>query len=372
MSVILPDDWGDVGGSGKSMNQLGDEWWIRAFGLPEDKNPFTTDDLTDPRGRRGSVERANIDQPEPVFFLGGSFESRGNLPNPTRTVVVPEGAVLVLPTINGALPDGEDPKPKQFPDEATTRANVNGFFQDQEGNLVSVDSTVTVDGVEVGNFAESDRNTEFRRESPDGGFTYRLPPSNFVGVPPQKVEPAVADGYWFAYDTASFAQNESHTVNFTGDYADGAFVLNVTYNILNPIIGTNQGEVISGTDFNDYIVGDNGNDDITGVAGDDLILGGNGQDRIDGGIGSDELWGDNGKDTFVYELGYGTDTIFDFARNEVVEIEGFTELPEIEDVTLPSGISAAQITFNGSDILTFVNVASSDLSVNLDDGTITL
>ena len=76
MSVIFPADWSNVGGSGKSKNQLGDKWWIGAFGIPEKLNPYTADDITDPRGRRGSVERAyiaNIASPDPIFFLGGSF-----------------------------------------------------------------------------------------------------------------------------------------------------------------------------------------------------------------------------------------------------------------------------------------------------------
>jgi hypothetical protein len=204
MSVIPPDEWGNVGGSGKSMNQLGDEWWIRAFGFPVDSNPLVKDDVTDPRGRRGSLEKSdkfNQGVSEPIFFLGGSFESRGDLPNPERTVIIDEGDVLVFPTINVALPDGVLRLPGDFPNESTTRGNVNAFFG--EGNqLASVDSTVTVDGVLVGDFAESDRNTNYRRESPEGGFSYVLPKNNWLEVPKQKVKPAVADGYWFAYDTA--------------------------------------------------------------------------------------------------------------------------------------------------------------------------
>ncbi len=241
---------------------------------------------------------------------------------------MPEDAVLVFPTINAAEPDAYD---KPFPKEKKTRKNVTSIFGEGD-NLVSVDSTVTVDGEEGDKpdfkFTEFDRNTGYRRESPKGGFKYIIPKNTWVidpdtgqTVPPQKVKPAVADGYWFAYDTKSLLSGEDHTVNFTGDYADGAFTLNVTYNILNPIEGTYRRDKLYGTEFNDYIRGKTGKDSLTGLGGDDLILGGWGRDTIDGGSGNDELWGDFGKDTFIFKAGYGQDTIFDFARKEVVEIE---------------------------------------------------
>jgi hypothetical protein len=275
-------------------------------------------------------------------------------------------------TINGALPDPVENPPGDFPDEATTRENVTiGFFGDGD-QLVSVDSKVIVDGVTVGDFAESGRNTEYRRESPEGGFSYVVPQGNWSGVPLQTVAPAVADGYWFAYDTASFAQNESHTVNFIGDYADGGFILNVTYNILNQIEGTNGKDNLNGTKGNDYIDGGDGPDKLMGLKGDDLIVGGDGADVIDGGKGNDELWGDGGLDTFIFKRNYGNDKIFDFEPGEVIEIKGFSEIPDPVDIDLPSGVSAAQIDFGQGDTLTFVNVASDDLSVNLPDGTITL
>ena len=152
----------------------------------------------------------------------------------------------------------------------------------------------------------------------------------------------------------------------------GTFALNVTYNILNEIEGTYRRDELSGTKFNDYIRGKTGKDSLSGLDGDDLILGGWGRDTIDGGSGDDELWGDFGKDTFIFKAGYGKDTIFDFARKEVVKIEGFTEYDSLKNVTLDSGVSAAQIDFGKHDILTLIGVDSKHLLFDFDDGTITL
>ena len=379
MSIIPPTEWGDVAGSGKSMPELGDKWSKGFFGLPEKLNPYVVDDTTDPRGKRGSVERAKIANtltPDPIFFLGGS-PSAVNLPNPVRSAVVSEDDVLVFPIINTIEPDAFDRLPNgTFPDEDTTRKEVNQLLDD---NPVSFE--VFVDDLENPIiFADTIESLDYRIESPEGGFSYKIPPKTWVidpdtgeRVDPQEVEPAVQAGYWFAYDTGteSFLPDRDHTVQFKGSLPEIPFELTVTYNILNPIIGTNKGEEIPGTEFNDYIVGKNGKDTLTGLGGDDLILGGNGKDIIDGGPGSDELWGDNGKDTFIFKPGYGEDKIFDFKRKEIVELGEFTEVPDITDFELDSGVSAAKIDFqNGSDILYLVGVSASD--VNISDSTITL
>ena len=395
--VIDPDNWDDnVGGSGKSMNQLGDEWWIRAFGTPEDSNPFVKDDFTDPRGRRGSVERANefnAGVPDPIFFLGGTFSSIEELlsrPQIERTVLVPEGDVLVFPTINTAEPDAYDRLPDgTFPDEGTTRLQVNDLLNNNPVSFEVKVGTVEVSEDTVGSLA-------YRVDSPKGGFSYEIPENTWVRdpdtgqiVPPQTVEPAVADGYWFAYDTKSLLSREDHTVNFIGRLPGLGFELDVKYNILNPIEGNNRKNKLRGTHGKDYIDGKNGKDKLLGFGGDDLLIGGNGKDTIDGGIGDDELWGDNGKDTFIFKRGYGQDTIFDFARKEVVKIKGFRDykieyIPgepmtgEPGEEVSPRGIGETRISFidyHGDptgDTLTFVNVASDDLSINLPHGRITL
>ena len=384
MSVILPANWDNVGGSGKSMNQLGDDWSIRAYGFSNENNAFIFEDITDPRGRLGSIEKARLNQPEPIFYLGGTFVADEDVTggeNPTftpeRSIVVPEGAVLVFPLINALEPNAVlvPPAPEN---EDQARATANFFFDDPS----RFTATVIVDGIvetSIGPVTSlpgeglDPVDPSFRRQS-FSGFEYTIPEDNIFDItrapddfPAQTVSGAVSDGYWYAFDTSDLGPG-SHTLQFKASIdvdADGEsdFTLEVTYNLLNPIEGNNRKNKLRGTKGNDYIDGGAGPDKLRGLKGDDLIVGGDGADVIDGGKGDDELWGDGGFDTFIFKRGYGQDTIFDFARKEVVKIKGFTEYT-LEDVTLPSGVNAVQIDFGNDDMLTLVGVESADLSVN--------
>lgn len=82
-----------------------------------------------------------------------------------------------------------------------------------------------------------------------------------------------------------------------------------------------QDDVFAGGDRADRLQGGKGRDEISGGRGADRIFGGQGHDtlagnagadRLDGGGGRDGLTGGKGADTFVFNLGYGHDTIVDF------------------------------------------------------------
>jgi trimeric autotransporter adhesin len=70
------------------------------------------------------------------------------------------------------------------------------------------------------------------------------------------------------------------------------------------LMGTNIGEIGSGTAANDTIYGLGGNDTLFGGAGDDLIYGGDGNDILQGELGADILYGGNGNDTYIFDEGY--------------------------------------------------------------------
>jgi hypothetical protein len=86
-----------------------------------------------------------------------------------------------------------------------------------------------------------------------------------------------------------------------------------------PIIGTNQDEILVGTDEqgdvidggagNDQIAGSEGNDVINGGDGDDVIFGNAGDDVLNGGSGNDEIYGDAGNDTAIYDVDSSNSTI---------------------------------------------------------------
>ena len=163
-----------------------------------------------------------------------------------------------------------------------------------------------------------ERHENFQSKSPNGVSLFGGIFSGAIESPAVRtivaVVPLVQAGYYFGFELDPGA----HKVQFGATFFEQE--QDVTYNILNPIIGTNEKDTLTGTPENDYIDGGNGKDFLSGKAGNDLMLGGNDKDTIDGGTGNDELWGDNDKDTFIYQEGYGEDTIFDFKLGEVSEL----------------------------------------------------
>ena len=61
----------------------------------------------------------------------------------------------------------------------------------------------------------------------------------------------------------------------------------------------------------DYLEGNGGNDTLDGGTGDDYIFGGDGNDRLTGGAGNDTLEGGTGADTYLFDDGWGSDTVTD-------------------------------------------------------------
>ncbi|XUU60778.1 calcium-binding protein [Erythrobacter sp. HA6-11] len=95
---------------------------------------------------------------------------------------------------------------------------------------------------------------------------------------------------------------------------------------MNVITGTDDPEVINGTENDDDIQALGGNDEVFGGEGDDTIDGGDGDDRlfgeagddtIDGGEGNDQIFGGGG--TNILRGGNGNDYIVSRGENDLVE-----------------------------------------------------
>jgi serralysin len=71
-------------------------------------------------------------------------------------------------------------------------------------------------------------------------------------------------------------------------------------------------EYVYGSTFADQIAGDAAINRLTGGAGNDVLDGAAGNDYILGDAGNDTLIGGVGADVFVFEKGFGNDTISDF------------------------------------------------------------
>lgn len=114
MSTILSSDIS----IGKYTQQaLSDEWVKQANSTPIEENPFFTDDLTNRRGRRGSVELNNSFQtasPEGITFLGGFLYVLGGPEAPetplTRTIIGQPDITYFAPFSN-QVADNTTPDP---------------------------------------------------------------------------------------------------------------------------------------------------------------------------------------------------------------------------------------------------------------------
>jgi Ca2+-binding RTX toxin-like protein len=110
------------------------------------------------------------------------------------------------------------------------------------------------------------------------------------------------------------------------------------------IVGTSGGDTVNGfSDQSNYLYGLDGNDTLNaggmgdqlyGGTGDDTLNGGNGNDLLDGGTGTDTMKGGQGNDTYVFGLGYGTDTIYD---NDATT-------GNLDTVAFQTGIDPASVT----------------------------
>lgn len=116
-------------------------------------------------------------------------------------------------------------------------------------------------------------------------------------------------------------------IKFTDETSWGYDYISTHWNSVPDVNGgiTNEGDnndnSLSGTDANDILIGNSGNDYLNGYGGNDLLLGGKGNDHLDGGAGDD---------TYLYNLGDGLDTIFDYANHDKIS---FGEGICFEDLT---------------------------------------
>jgi VCBS repeat-containing protein len=104
----------------------------------------------------------------------------------------------------------------------------------------------------------------------------------------------------------------------------------------NQLFGNAGNNTLLGLDSSDQLYGGPGNDYLDSDGGDDLL---------DGGAGADNLNGGDGDDTYVFGLGYGTDTARDTGGNDSVLLSGGLG---VSDVSLARVGSDLEIAINGT------------------------
>ena len=75
------------------------------------------------------------------------------------------------------------------------------------------------------------------------------------------------------------------------------------------LAGSDGADSLDGGAGNDVLQGDANNDVLVGGDGDDSLSGGAGTDTLIGGVGNDTLDGGPGDDTYVFDPGFGVDTV---------------------------------------------------------------
>ncbi|MGK7899004.1 MAG: calcium-binding protein [Xenococcus sp. (in: cyanobacteria)] len=407
---------------GFTQQELAELWTVKALSTDSEINPFFSSDSLNPRGKRGTVENhdnLNSDSPNGVYFLGGTFIGG----DPVVRTIIGQGkyTTYFTPFVN-QFADNTTEDVAGFGGYALTTAHRNDLIEDGvnfrdvfgvfetlldlakfigdtiDSQFVKIDCNDLTPGIIENYRQDTDGTLRYEQLSRHTGAATGSPDTILsdpdLGEPKPGVEnpefpqdyifptlseinpsgkdfvvPFVQSGYYFGFELGSGA----YLVEFGGFNGFFEGEQNITYNVLNPIEGTKKRNFLIGTSGNDYIDGGRGRDRLLGKAGDDLILGGKGADIINGGAGNDELWGDRGRDKFIYTS--GEDTIFDFENHEVVKIRGFEEFDDdfedlIVDITLPSGVNAAQIDFGSGNLLNIVGVSASALEI--DDGEISL
>nr|QIM10433.1 hypothetical protein PlAlph_3250 [uncultured Alphaproteobacteria bacterium] len=162
-----------------------------------------------------------------------------------------------------------------------------------------------------------------------------------------------ADGTFFETELLNFGHNSIGSAandNLFG--TEGNDLMNGLAG--NDIIRADRGnDTILGGEGHDHLYGEDGDDILHGEAGNDYLFGGDGNDTLIGGTGNDVLSGGEGDDIYLFEKGFGSDSI---------------------DNTQEGSIPNADIIKFGEDILpekTSLQRQGFDLiiSVSYDDGT---
>ena len=264
--------------AGKTQALWSNLWWQYIVSIPTPQNPSAFDDFSDPLGKTGSNEKAQINQSDsPVFFITGAVfdllvdPSRGDEPI-KRTINVRSNQFVFFPLNNqaaensaptndpndanffGNLPvESDNFNPPEFDFEQDCINNPNNpnpfaSLRDCTAGIINTttDLFITINGVEIKS-SRSGVNIgaidlfQHRQKSPQP-FSYELPVDNVIDVVnpfflnnpdaftesalPASISPVISDGYWLMLAPLSPGE---YSLNFGGE--DLFTSQDITYNI---------------------------------------------------------------------------------------------------------------------------------------------
>lgn len=131
-------------------------------------------------------------------------------------------------------------------------------------------------------------------------------------------------------DTATYSDSpDGVNIDLAAGTASGGRADGDTLIGIENLIGSDEGDVLTGDDAVNILVGHAGGDTLTGSEGGDTLRGGKGYDTLignrgadtlDGGRGNDKMYGGLGTDTFLFSV--GSDTIDGGGHYDVAEFGG--------------------------------------------------
>ena len=153
-------------------------------------------------------------------------------------------------------------------------------------------------------------------------------------------------------DTIDFSKSTSAvSANLTATTGYEAFVAGTTTALADLISIENA----KGSKYADALFGNAAANAIDGYDGNDIINGGSGNDKLTGGKGSD---------TFVFNAGFGTDTITDFTQvSDHVDFAGISGLTAFSQLAITSSTAGAVVSYAGQSI-TMTGIAAASLSAS--------
>ena len=157
-----------------------------------------------------------------------------------------------------------------------------------------------------------------------------------------KIQDYYSSTSYYKVEKLEFADGsavDTSTIAVTIDRSDALAAQNIT--------GTDNNDTLTGGNFDDTIEGNYGDDIIDGGAGNDTLRGNSGNDTLIGGKGNDHLEGSYGDDTYIWNLGDGFDTIYDYNGGNT----------DNDTIKFGEGISFEDLLFerDGNSLIIYVN-----------------
>jgi Ca2+-binding RTX toxin-like protein len=150
----------------------------------------------------------------------------------------------------------------------------------------------------------------------------------------------------------------------TGGDAAGDF-----FSSIEQVTAGQANDTVNGDGNANLLDGQAGNDTLNGNGGSDILRGGNGDDSLTGGLGNDNLTGGGNNDTFVFQDGWGIDTIVDFDVSDLerIDLSALTNITDFADLVANHAREVGGILeiFDGANVIRLSGHTLAELGTGL-------